>query len=398
MNTDIVSLRDMELQAKSLIPHNVWDFISGGAQDMITTHRNIEQFNAIKLRPKPFLQTNTRKLSTTILDHSISIPVLLGAAGGHTFVHPNGELDTAQAAKDINTGLALSTSSDYSLQEVAKVDPNPRIFQLYHCGKALTEILVKQAEDFGYAAIMLTVDCPVPSPMERDVRNEFHKYGGSTLGNFKSTKIRELLPPETKLVDMWERPPNLPMAFTELEWLKRLTSLPLIVKGIRTPEDALLCIENGVDGLLVSNHGGRQIDTTLSSVETLPEIARVVQGKIELYLDSGIRSGFDVLKALALGAKAVFIGRPLFWGLALGGSKGVRKVLSILRSELDEAMQYSGLSSIADANPSILDLPRTMKMAENTAIRNIKDMALLLKQGTITDEIFQSNKAKLLQL
>ena len=398
MNTDIVSLRDMELQAKSLIPHNVWDFISGCALDMITTHRNIEQFNAIKLRPKPFLQTNTRKLSTTILDHSISIPVLLGAAGGHTFVHPNGELDTAQAAKDINTGLALSTSSDYSLQEVAKVDPNPRIFQLYHCGKALTEILVKQAEDFGYAAIMLTVDCPVPSPMERDVRNEFHKYGGSTLGNFKSTKIRELLPPETKLVDMWERPPNLPMAFTELEWLKRLTSLPLIVKGIRTPEDALLCIENGVDGLLVSNHGGRQIDTTLSSVETLPEIARVVQGKIELYLDSGIRSGFDVLKALALGAKAVFIGRPLFWGLALGGSKGVRKVLSILRSELDEAMQYSGLSSIADANPSILDLPRTMKMAENTAIRNIKDMALLLKQGTITDEIFQSNKAKLLQL
>lgn len=397
MNSGSLSLQDIERQAKSLIPHNVWDFIEGGSQDMITTHRNIEQFNDIKLRPRPFLQTNERKLSTTILGHSISMPILLGAAGGHTFVHPNGELDTAQAAKDMNTGLALSTSSDYSLQEVAEIGAHPRIFQLYHCGRALTELLVKQAEDSGYAAIMLTVDCPVPSPMEGDLRNQFHKYGGATLGNFKSTKIRGLLPPDTKMVDMWERPPNIPLEFTELEWLKRLTTLPLIVKGIRTAEDATLCLENGVDGLLISNHGGRQIDTTLASIETLPEISIAAQGKMELYIDSGIRSGSDILKALALGVKAVFIGRPLFWGLAIGGSTGVRKVLSILKTELDEAMRYSGISSIEHVDATILSLPKHMMVPRNAAIRKIKDLALLLNQGKITKQVFQSNKAKLLQ-
>jgi isopentenyl diphosphate isomerase/L-lactate dehydrogenase-like FMN-dependent dehydrogenase len=196
---------------------------------------------------------------------------------------------------------------------------------------------------------------------------------------------------------MWERPPNIPLAFTELEWLKGLTTLPLIVKGVRTAEDATLCMENGVDGLLVSNHGGRQIDTTLSSIETLPEIALAVQGKMELYLDSGIRSGSDILKALALGAKAVFIGRPLFWGLAIGGSRGVRKVLSILRTELDDAMGYSGISSIEHVDATILSLPNHMKVPRNAARRKIKDMALLLNQGKITNQMFQSNKAKLLQ-
>ncbi|MCZ6865845.1 MAG: alpha-hydroxy-acid oxidizing protein [Dehalococcoidia bacterium] len=399
MRLKALSLYDFEAQAKLAIPQNIWDFIAGGAQDHITTRRNRAALEAICLRPQFLRDVSHRDLSTTVLGHRISFPVMISPAGGHGLVHPEGDLATARAAGSAGTILNLSTSSTYSMEEVAQVATAPLWFQLYHCGEELTTMLVRRAEDAGYAAICLTVDTPLPSTKEIDTRNEFHRgTKGGDLGNFREDAIKGLLPPNSDPVDMWERPPTVPLSFSQLEWLRSLTSLPLVIKGIRTAEDARMCVENGVDGILVSNHGGRQIDSTLSSIETLPEIVRAVDDRAEVYLDSGIRRGSDVLKALALGARAVSFGRPLFWGLAMGGEEGVRQVLAILRKELDLAMGYCGATSVDQIDESILALPPNMSNGTPSYIAEIRGLASLRDDGLITNEEFEAKKRQLLGL
>lgn len=319
--------------------------------------RNRTALEAIALRPRFLVDISHRDLSTTVLGQKISFPVMIAPAGGQQYAHPDGELATARATGAAGTIMVLSTTSNYSLEEVAQAATGPLWFQLYHRGRELTEMLVHRAEEAGYSAICLTVDTPVRSPKERDLRNRFARPKGLELGNFVGEAAMLGLVPGTPEAHFWDPPYSPPLTWADMGWLRSLTSLPLVLKGIRTGEDAGLCVEHGINAIIVSNHGGRQIDGTLSAIETLPEVVEAVDGRTEVLMDSGIRRGIDVLKALALGARAVLIGRPFLWGLAVDGEAGVRKVLELLRQELDRAIGYCGRTTIESIDHSLVDTP-----------------------------------------
>ena len=328
MANDPINLYDYEARAKLALPHDNWDFIDAGAMDEITTKRNRSAFDALSIRPRFMRSVEERKIATTMLGTDISMPVFVCPAGSHGLAHPEAEVATARAAGRSNTLMMLSTSSNCSLEEVAEAATGPLWFQLYHRGKALTEMLVHRAEAAGFKAIVLTIDTPVPSPKERDLRNKFER--GLELGNFRDLNLPRNEISGTDETPGWDVSRADPITWKDLEWLRSLTSLPLVLKGVRVGEDAKIAADMGVEGVLVSTHGGRQLDQTLSSIETVPEIVAAVNGNCEVYLDSGVRRGSDVLKALAMGVKAVGIGRPLYWGLATEGEDGVHNVLELL--------------------------------------------------------------------
>jgi len=349
------SVYDYEARAKLTLSHDFWEFIEAGAMDESTTRRNRSAFEAIKLRPRFLRDVENRKLSTTVLGTEISFPVMVSPAGGHKIAHPDGELATAKGAGMSNTLMMLSTSSNCSLEEVAEAATGPLWFQLYHRGKALTEMLVHRAEEAGFKAIVLTIDTPVPSPKERDLRNKCERT--LELGNFRDLGLARNEISGTDETPGWDVSRADPITWNDLEWLRSLTSLPLVLKGVRVGEDAKLAAEHGVEGILVSTHGGRQLDQTLSSIETVPEIVEAVKGNCEVYLDSGVRRGSDVLKALSLGVKAVGIGRPLYWGLATEGEDGVHNILELLREEVGRVMDFCGQSDVGDLDEALINIP-----------------------------------------
>ena len=355
LNLNPINLYEYEKRASIILPHDNWDFIAAGAMDEGTTAKNRNALDALSLRPRFLRDITSRSIATSVLGTPISLPVMICPTGGHGIAHPNAECETAMGAGMSNTLMMCSTSSNKSLEEIAAVATGPLWFQLYHRGYDLTEMLVKRAEEAGYKAIALTVDVPSPSPKERDLKNDYSR--DLELGNFRgSGKAREEIS-GTDETPGWQVSRVSPLTWKELDWLRGLTSLPLVLKGLRTAEDAKMAVECGVDGILVSNHGGRQMDATMSAIETLPEIVSAVNGKAEIYLDSGIRRGTDVLKALALGATAVGIGRPLYWGLAVKGAEGVHGVLECLREEIDRTMSYTGQIDVLNLDSGLVDVP-----------------------------------------
>ena len=355
MRLDPINLYDYEARAKQVLPHNDWDTIDAGAMDMFTTRRNRSAFEALTLRPRFLRDITSMDISTTVLGEEISMPVMIAPAGSHMKAHPDGELATARGAGMSNTLMMLSTSSNYSLEEVAEAASGPLWFQLYHRGYDLTEMLVRRAEEAGFKAICLTVDTPVPSPKERDLRNRYVRE--HELGNFRGLDRPQSEISGTDETPGWEVSDTTPLTWRELEWLRSLTGLPLVLKGIRTAEDAHVAVECGVNGIQVSTHGGRQLDMTMGSIEMLPEIVAATRGQAEVFLDSGVRRGSDVVKALSLGARAVAIGRPLFWGLAVNGAEGVHGVLELLREEVTRAMSYCGQTSVQDLEANLVGIP-----------------------------------------
>ena len=321
MPLDPINLYDYEARAKQVLPHNTWDFIDAGSMDEFTTRRNRSAFEALTLRPRFLREVKDRDISTTVLGQKISLPVMISPAGSHMVAHPEGEVATAKGAGMSDTLMMLSTASNYSMEEVTDAATGPMWFQLYHRGYGFTEMLVHRAEEAGFKAIVLTVDTPAPSPKDRDLRNQFQRT--FELGNFRGMNRSEGEISGTDETPGWEVSQIPPLSWKELEWLRGLTSLPLVLKGIRTAEDAHIAVESGVEGILVSTHGGRQLDMTMGAIEMVPEIVEAAKGRAEVYVDSGVRRGSDVIKALALGARAVSIGRPLFWGLAVDGAEGV---------------------------------------------------------------------------
>lgn len=356
MRVDPINLYDYEARAKQVLPHNNWEFIEAGSMDEITTARNRFAFESLTLRPRFMRDTTERKIATTVLGQDISFPVMIAPTGGHGNAHAEAECATARGAGMSNTLMMCSTSSNCSMEEIADAATGPLWFQLYHRGYDLTEGLVKRAEAAGYRAIVLTVDTPVPSPKERDLRNRYQRPG--ELGNFRDRQDRLSEISGTDESPTWEMPQSPPLTWQEIDWLRSLTDLPLVLKGVRVAEDARLAVEHGVNGLLVSTHGGRQLDGTMSSIEMVPEIVAAAGGKAEVYVDSGIRRGSDVLKALALGATAVAVGRPLYWGLAVNGADGVHHMLELLREEFNRAMAYCGQNSVDDLEDRLLNIPR----------------------------------------
>lgn len=345
MLEQFINLSDLEAAAERQLPRHIWDYIAGGAADEVTLARNCTALRELLLRPRFLGEVEQRVLSTTVLEQEISLPVFGSPAAFQRAVHPDGELATHRGAARAGT-LAIVPAGDGSrIAELGALALGPLWLQIYHRDRDTTAAWVSLAEQDGYTAVCPTVDVPLQNPKERDRRNWF-------LPPYDS--VRYALHDES-FSTAW--PTGHAFTWKDLEWLRALTALPVVPKGIMTREDASRAVELGADGILVSNHGGRLIDTTASTIEVLPEIVDAVSGRAEVYLDSGIRRGSDVLKALALGARAVGIGRPLFWGLATGGSDGVARVLEILRSELEVAMAYCSQRSVTALEDGVISIP-----------------------------------------
>ncbi len=287
--------------------------------------------------------------------------------------------------------MGLSTASSYSIEEVAEAATGPLWFQLYFFkDRELTEILVRRAQQAGYGALMLTVDNLGARSTEREDRFAYILDSERILKNFVGIELPDL-PNRDNFGDMFESALN----WSDLEWLRSLSSMPVVIKGIQTAEDARLCTEYGVEGLVVSNHGGHALEGASGTIQMLPEVVEAVGDRAEVFIDGGVRRGTDVLKCLALGAKAVFIGRPIFWGLSVGGEDGMRRVLEILRNELDIAMGLCGLTDVKKADPSLVALPNGASKGNGT-VDALERLARLLDQGYLTRDEFESQKAKLL--
>jgi 4-hydroxymandelate oxidase len=340
----IVNLFDYEHQASLSLEPGIWDYFCGGSGDEITLRENRSAFDRIKLLPRVLRDVNSVSTRTTVQGTAISLPVMIAPMAFHCMVHPEGECATAEGADKSGTVMVVSTFSTCSLEEVVRSAPASSWFQVYvYHNIELTAELVHRAEAAGYRAIVLTVDTPRLGQRERDRRNGFTLPRNLRIANIDPVLITGNYLPEPAVIT-WK----------SVAWLRSQTTLPIILKGIVTAEDALLAVEHGVDGIVVSNHGGRQLDGTIPSIDALPYISKVIANRCEIYVDGGIRRGTDILKALALGARAVLIGRPAIWGLAADGSAGVQKVLELLRNELILAMALSGCSSLETIDRSLL--------------------------------------------
>ncbi|XP_013417864.1 hydroxyacid oxidase 1 [Lingula anatina] len=345
--TQLVCVDDFEKYACDNLDKHTLEYYRSGANEEQTLADNRSAFKRYRLRPR-FLHRDVtnRDMSTTIQGQPIDFPICISPSGLHKLVHPDGELATARAAASMKTCMALSTGSTYSMEDVANAAPHGlRWFQLYISpDREMTKHLVRRAERSGYKGLLLTIDTPLSVRRLSDTKNKFVMPKHIRLGNFMVNE-------DTKDYDFNASASNLfdaALSWKDVRWLKQFSSLPLIVKGVLTAEDAIEAVNCGVDGVFVSNHGGRRLDCVPASIDVLAEVVRAVAGRCEVYLDSGVRTGTDVLKALALGARAVFIGRPALYGLAYDGEAGVRQVLEILKSELSLAMALSGCACLDD--------------------------------------------------
>ena len=358
MPTEPINLFDFEAIAEGKLVKAEWDYIAGGATDEITLRRTRSAYDHIALRPRVLTGTNAVDLSTTVLGQEISVPFMPGPAGGHAKGHPDGELATARAAAKAGTIMSVSANSSYRMEDVAEAVDGPRWYQCYfYRNRETTAEMVHRAEEAGYKAVVMTLDSSWPSKRERNIRNDYGRRQRAR-PNYTPEQVKEAQQMAAKSKfdsGLTSRGQNDPGAtWEDFKWLKTVTDLPLVAKGIMTAEDATLCADYGVDGLIVSNHGARNLDTALSTIETLPEVAEAVGDRMEVYLDGGIRRGADVVKALALGARAVLFGRPIFWGLAYDGEDGLTGVLEILRDEMESTMMLTGRPTLASLDATLI--------------------------------------------
>ena len=354
-----INLNEYAELAKKILPHNIWDYIEAGRGDEISLNRNTQIYNEVFLRPNKMTDISNIKMSTTILGDKTSFPLMIAPAGGHTFCDDDGELSTIRAAKKENIIASVGTNSSYTIEDIANETDTPLWFQIYHLTKEIDEMLIKRAEKSGYKVIVLTVDGPVPGmdhlrPKERDIRNAFVNPPNTERVNLIGEIAGLGYKHGDTQVQLGGLNPDDQLLWEDINWFKSLTDLPIVIKGLQSAHDAKKAVQYGADGIVVSNHGARGVDTLMPSLQSLPEVVKAVDGKCEVYLDGGIRRGTDILKALAFGAKAVMIGRPFYWGLAVGGENGVRDVIQILKEELEVAMKYCGITDVENINPDLL--------------------------------------------
>lgn len=354
---DLVNVFDFEEAAREALDRNAFDYYFHGANDEVTLRDNRAAFDAIKLRYHVLAGIRERDLGTTVLGHELSMPVLAAPTAFHKLAHPDGELATVAGVGAARTGMFLSTLSTVAMEEVVAAATGPVLFQLYiYKDRELTRDLVARAADAGCSAIALTVDAPVFGKREPDIRNRFHLPAGIVIENAAPAGYGGF--PEdaggsglTGYVNSLMDPS---ISWQDLEWLVSTSPVPVLVKGVIRGDDAARCVEHGASGIVVSNHGGRQLDTSIATVDALSDVVEAVDGRVDIFLDGGVRRGTDVLKAVARGAKAVLLGRPVLWGLATGGAEGVRAVLDIIRDELDTAMALCGVSTIDEITSDLL--------------------------------------------
>jgi isopentenyl diphosphate isomerase/L-lactate dehydrogenase-like FMN-dependent dehydrogenase len=352
-----VSIAELERRAAAAMDERAANYVFAGAGSEGTIDANREAFRRHSIVPRMLRDVAARDLSTTLLGTAMPAPLLLAPIGVQKVVHPEGELGTARAAASLGLPLIASTNSHFTLEEIAKASGDaPRWFQLYWPNdRALAASLVGRAEAAGYGAIVLTVDTFVPGWKPRDLQQAWLPFlnGMGVANYFQDPVFREGLE-KTPEEDVGAATghflgvqANPALTWDDLSWLREQTSLPLVVKGIQHPDDAREAAARGLDGIVVSNHGGRQVDGAIGSLDALPAIAAAAGKDLAILFDSGVRSGSDAIKALALGADAVCLGRPYVWGLALEGQQGVETVLKMVLAELDLTMALCGYTSPA---------------------------------------------------
>ena len=332
----LVNVREFEAAARERLDPVYYDYFASGAQDEVTVAANEAAFRRRALIPRILRGCARPKLDTTVLDTAVSMPIVMAPTAFHRLICIEGEIATGRAAAAADVLMIAAMLSTVTIEDIAATGAK-LWFQLYiQPDLAFTESLVRRAEAVGCRALVVTVDSPALGRNERGDRNDFHdlppgifcpNMGGD--GNVRNV----VLSPE--------------ISWKHLDWLRETTRLPVLLKGVLHPADARLAVEHGVDGLIVSNHGGRQLDTTPATLDRLPLIADAVEGQMPLLVDGGVRRGTDAAKAMALGAYAVAIGRPVLWGLATAGEAGVRRVLELLRTELSNAITLLGADSPA---------------------------------------------------
>ena len=355
---ELINVFDYEAAAGEVLPRMIFDYYRSGANDEITLRENHAAYERIKLRPRVLRDISKRDLTTTIFGQEVSMPILVAPTAFHRMATPDGEVATGRAAGAAGTLMMLSTLSTSSIEEVMAEATGPVWFQLYvYKDRDATLSLVKRAESAGCQAIALTVDAQVWGRRERDIRNRFRLPDGLSIKNLMPAG-KEQFPKEQADSGLaayvaWQFDPSL--CWKDVEWLCAKANIPVLLKGVLHPEDARLAVEHGAAGVIVSNHGARQLDTVPATIEALPAIVEAVDGKIEVLVDGGIRRGTDILKAIALGAKAVGVGRPIIWGLAVDGEQGAKRVLDILRKDFDLAMRLCGCTAIGEINRDLVE-------------------------------------------
>ncbi|CAI0545007.1 unnamed protein product [Linum tenue] len=344
---EITNVMEFEEIARQKLPKMVYDYYASGAEDQWTLKENRNAFSRILFRPRILVDVSNIDLTTTVMGFKISMPIMIAPTAMLKMAHPDGEYATARAASAAGTIMTLSSLATSSIEEVASTGPGIRFFQLYvYKDRNVAAQLVRRAERAGFKAIVLTVDTPRLGRREADIKNRFvcltlKNFEGLDLGKMTVDKVRPTKTPLSQLVKSAS-------VAQDVKWLQTITLLPILVKGVLTAEDAKLAVQNGVAGIIVSNHGARQLDYVPATITALEEVVKAAEGRVPVFLDGGVRRGTDVFKALAMGASGVFIGRPVVFSLAADGEAGVRKVLQMLRDELELTMALSGCTSIEE--------------------------------------------------
>jgi len=359
-----VSAAELQERARELLSPQAYGYVAGGAGAELTMRANLQAFERLEIVPRMLRDVSERDLSTSVLGSAMPAPVMLAPVGVQSIVHPEGELAVARAAAAHGLPYILSTAASHTIEDVAAAAPlASRWYQLYWPkDRELAASFVARAGASGFGAIVLTLDTWMLGWRPRDLQNAYLPFlAGEGVANYFSDPVfrarLERTPEEDPgpAIGLWAQEFSNPaVTWEDLEWLRAQTALPIVLKGILHADDARRAREAGVDGVIVSNHGGRQVDGAIGAIDALGGVGDAVGGELAILFDSGVRTGADVFKALALGADAVCVGRPYVWGLALGGQAGVEQVLRGLLAELDLTLALSGYTAVAQVDSDAL--------------------------------------------
>jgi len=378
----VVNIEDLRRISQRRVPRAVFDYLDGGAEGELTLQENCRAFREVTLRPRGAVAIDRCDLKTRVVGHDLSLPFILAPVGYSRLMHPGGEVVAAQAAGEAGTGYILSTISGHKLENVRAATKGPAWFQLYLLGgRQAAEGVLDRATRAGFTALVITVDTPVAGMRERDSRNGmkellsgsfFQKlpflpnilFHPSWLVSFLMDggipKLENVVIPgkgPMELVDVGAALAQATVTWSDLRWIRELWKGPIVVKGLLTGEDGKRAVDEGANAIVVSNHGGRQLDSASATLRALPEVVAAVNGQVEVLMDGGVRRGSDVVKAVCLGAKAVLVGRAYAYGLAAAGHAGVARAITILRADVERTLRLLGCESIGSLDRSYVTSP-----------------------------------------
>jgi isopentenyl diphosphate isomerase/L-lactate dehydrogenase-like FMN-dependent dehydrogenase len=382
----VINIEDLRRMARRRLPRAVFDYMDGGAGDEVTLRQNCRAFQEVVLRPRHAVALEKCDLRARVLGHDISFPAILAPVGYSRLMHPEGELAAARAAGEFGTAFILSTVSGHKLEKVKASSTGPVWYQLYMMGgRAVAEATIERARVAGFSALVITIDTAIAGMRERDVRNGVKELlGGSLLAKIPFVpdvlmhprwlaaflldggvpRLENVVTPGVgpmRMMDVADALARAVVTWNDLHWLRKAWPGQLLVKGVLTGEDARRAIDGGADGIVVSNHGGRQLDTVAASLRALPEVVAAANGQAAVLMDGGVRRGSDVVKAVCLGAQAVLLGRAYAYGLGAAGYPGVVRALEILRADVERVFRLMGCASVADLSPSLVDVPEAWR-------------------------------------